>query len=119
MPALLLVDDSTTSRMLFKRWIPEGTSLVLHEAHDAVSALAKAREVRPDVVVLDYNLPVGNGVSLAREMQLAGVAASFVLLTANTQRAVVQAATDFGFRAVLEKPITQEIVAKILGLVSA
>lgn len=108
MATLLLVDDSMTSRMLFRRSVPAGSAVEIHEAHDAASALAKAREVRPDVIVLDYNLPVSNGVALARELRAAGIDTRYVLLTANTQRAVVQAAQDFGFRAVLEKPITRD-----------
>jgi CheY-like chemotaxis protein len=114
MPTLLLVDDSMTSRLLFKRCMPEGGGIDVCEAHDLVSAMAKAREVRPDLVVLDYNLPSGNGVALAREMRQAGVSSKYVLLTANTQRAVVQAANDAGFNLVLEKPITRDIVVAAL-----
>jgi DNA-binding NarL/FixJ family response regulator len=103
-----------TSRLLFRRCVPPGTAVQIHEAHDAASALVKARETPPDVIVLDYNLPVGNGVALARELKAAGVEAKYVLLTANTQRAVVQAAQDVGFHAILEKPITNEVVAAVL-----
>jgi DNA-binding NarL/FixJ family response regulator len=104
--------------MLFKRCMPEGNTIEVHEAHDLPSAMTKARDSRPDIVVLDYNLPSGNGVALARAMQEAGVNAKYVLLTANTQRAVVQAANDVGFHAVLEKPITKDVVAAALKVLN-
>jgi response regulator NasT len=118
MATILLVDDSATSRMLFRRCIPAGAPFELYEANDGESAIAKALALRPDAVVLDYNLAAANGVSVARDIRDAGVATKFVLLTANTQRTVVTAAQELGFRAVLEKPITSDTVAAILRVLA-
>ena len=114
MKHILLLDDSATSRMLFKAYMPEGHTFLLHEASDAASALKLAAEQRFDLVVFDYNMPGENGVAIANSLQRLGLAANFVLLTANAQHAVSEEATAAGLTRVFEKPITRELIAQLL-----
>lgn len=86
---LLVVDDSSTSRLLFRIHLPPECGHVVHEAEDAEGALRVAREVRPDMVFLDYNMPNRDGVCIARDLRAAGIEASYILLTANVQLAVL------------------------------
>jgi two-component system, chemotaxis family, chemotaxis protein CheY len=110
---VLLVDDSATSRLLFRAHIPEGYQIDIHEASEGEAAVSLALEVAPDLVVMDYNMPEQNGVTIASSMQAAGVRTRFVLLTANVQKAVLEAAQETGFSSVVEKPVTRD---KIRGM---
>ena len=111
---ILIVDDSMTSRMLFKAFMPKGGQHQLIEAANFQQAVTKMSEEKPDLVVLDYNMPERNGIEIAQALQSAGAHSKFVLLTANTQKTLVNAARDAGFIEVLEKPINAEKIATLL-----
>lgn len=111
---LLVVDDSSTSRLLFRIHMPADSGHVIHEAGDAENALRIALEVRPDVVFLDYNMPDCNGVEIARDLRAAGLNPCCILLTANVQQAVLDEARAAGFAGVLEKPVSGDKIATVL-----
>lgn len=110
---ILLMDDSATSRMLFKMHMPKEYGHIIHESHDGASAIKKALEIKPDLIVLDYNMPDMTGVQVALEMKAQGIAATMVLLTANTQDSVLEETKAAGIFRVIEKPINGQ---KLKGL---
>lgn len=116
--AILVVDDSATSRLLFRAHLPENFPYVVHEADCLADAMKKAAVIKPEVVVLDYNMPDQSGVEIMRTMLKAGINAKFVLFTANTQKSILDEATAAGFVAVIEKPVTQEKISDMLEKVS-
>lgn len=118
MKKILIVDDSATSKLLFKAYMPEGSQYEIHDANNLKTALEAAKTVKPDIVFMDYNMPEKNGVEIAKAMLHEGLSAKFVLLTANTQASVLKAAQDAGFVTVLEKPITREKIVATLVKVS-
>lgn len=111
---ILIVDDSKTSRMLFRAYMPKDGKHELVEAENLVEALEVMRNIHPELVVLDYNMPNYNGVEMAQAMLKAGFNAKFALLTANVQRTVVEAARATGFVQVVEKPINAAKIAALL-----
>src|ERR1035437_3848982 len=111
---ILIVDDSKTSRMLFKAFMPKDGRHQLIEAANFQEALDKMREESPGMVVLDYNMPEHNGMEIAELMKQAGLNSQFVLLTANTQKTLINAAHAAGFIHVLEKPINAEKITSLL-----
>lgn len=115
---ILIVDDSKTSRMLFKAYMPKDGQYEVSEAADLADALAKVQEIQPYLVVLDYNMPDHNGVEMQQAMLQAGIKAKFVLLTANTQKTIVDAALAAGFMLVVEKPINAAKIAALIAQVA-
>lgn len=115
---ILIIDDSATSRLLFRAHLPGNFPYVLHEADSLDSAMEKTASIRPEVVVLDYNMPGQSGVEIARAMLKAGIKARFVLFTANTQKYILDEAAAAGFVAVIEKPVTREKINDMLEKVS-
>lgn len=114
MKSILIVDDSATSRLLFKVHMPAGHQYEIHEAHDLKSALEVGAKTHPELVVLDYNMPESNGVDIAKALKASGLNATMVLLTANAQQFVVEDARLAGINLVFEKPITAELIAQLL-----
>jgi signal transduction histidine kinase/ActR/RegA family two-component response regulator len=66
--SILVVDDNLDAAELLARVFEREGHLVV-TAYDGVEALAKARELRPDVAVLDIGLPVMDGYELARRLR--------------------------------------------------
>src|SRR5437868_13983927 len=67
---VLIVDDNTNNRQglcqVFKR---ETDFRVCGEAENGKEAIAKAMELRPDLIVLDLSMPIMNGLDAARELK--------------------------------------------------
>ena len=67
---VLIVDDNTYIRQglcqVFKR---ETDFRVCGEAENGKEAIAKAMELRPDLIVLDLSMPIMNGLDAARELK--------------------------------------------------
>ncbi len=114
MKKILVVDDSATSRLLFKLHFPKEYPATIEEANSYDSALARAREIKPDIIFLDYNMPGKNGIDVAQALIDSGTSAKFVLFSANLQQSVVAAAQGLGFAKIVEKPITKEKIAATL-----
>jgi signal transduction histidine kinase len=85
-------------------------------AHDAGSALAAARERRPEIVLLDLSMPGMDGVELAQELrQKAGLAgARFVAVTGLGHESDRRRTREAGFAAHLIKPLSPEDLRKVL-----
>jgi response regulator NasT len=76
------------------------------QAADGEEAVRLAEELRPDVVMLDVKMPVLDGISAAERITGARIA-PVVMLTAFSQRELVERARDAGAMAYLVKPFTQ------------
>jgi len=114
MKRILVVDDSSTARRIFKACLPSDRSYIIDVAQDCDTALEKARENLPDLVLCDYNMPGRNGVEVAIEFADAGLDTKFVLVTANLQQTIIEAAKEAGFVATIRKPLSREKVVKCL-----
>ena len=69
-PTVLIVDDHDTFRMLARDLLCTEGFDVVAEASDGASGIEAARRVRPDVVLLDVQLPDMDGFAVARELAL-------------------------------------------------
>jgi DNA-binding NarL/FixJ family response regulator len=90
-PTLLIVDDHAGFRSLARRLLTSGGFEVVGEAADGHQAIAAARELRPDVVLLDVQLPDIDGFQVTARLA-DGEAGPVVVLTSTRDRA------DYGER---------------------
>src|SRR5437764_8715822 len=66
MPGILVVDDNPTMRFLLRVLIESKTTFsICGEASHGVEAVERARELNPDLVMLDLSMPVMNGAEAA------------------------------------------------------
>lgn len=115
---ILLVDDSATARALFKACIGEKNNFKIIEANECKDAINKAEKEKPFLIILDYNMPEMTGAEIAKSMQEKGIHAYYVLMSANTQNAVVDEVKELGFVDILEKPISADKVEAMLEKLS-
>ncbi|MDQ4117065.1 MAG: response regulator transcription factor [Actinomycetota bacterium] len=88
---VLIVDDHAAFRAIAGRLLAADGFAVVGEAGDGASALVLARALRPDVVVLDIQLPGADGFALAAALA-ADLAPPAVVLVSSRSR------TDYGSR---------------------
>ena len=79
---------------------------VVGQAGDGARAVELAEELRPDLVILDVKMPVLDGIAAAERIAAQRIA-PVVILTAFSQRDLVERARDAGAMAYLVKPFTQ------------
>jgi len=96
---VLVIDDSAAFRASARTLLRARGYDVVGVAADATSGLAAARELRPDGVLLDVNLPDGDGLSVAAELTADGAAPAIVLVSTLDASAIgdVQASGARGF----------------------
>lgn len=67
---ILIVDDSTLIRRALRACLEEGQQWkVCGEAADGIGALQMAKELNPDLIILDLSIPGVNGFELARQLK--------------------------------------------------
>jgi DNA-binding NarL/FixJ family response regulator len=101
---LLIVDDDPRFRALIRQVLEGAAGFeVVGEAHQGSSALEAARELRPDVVLLDVNLPDTTGFELAPQLAAGGNGPAIVLTSSRGDETYVQLAADAGASGFVSK----------------
>ena len=112
---VVIADDESIIRLDLKEILEGDGYLVVGEAARGDDALAMVRELEPDLALLDVKMPGLDGIQVARELKGSGV--TVVLLTAFSQRSLIESARDAGVVAYLVKPFrSSEILPKLASL---
>ncbi|HIY22941.1 MAG TPA: response regulator [Candidatus Brachybacterium merdigallinarum] len=101
----IVAEDESLIRMDIVETLTEAGFEVVAAVGDGESAVAKARELRPDVVVMDVKMPQTDGVTAAERIGQEHLA-PVVMLTAFSQTELVERARDAGAMAYVVKPFT-------------
>lgn len=104
---VIIADDESLIRMDLREMLTNLGYLVIGEVADGRSAVSQARELRPDVVVMDIKMPDMDGIEAAQILTEERIA-PVVLLSAYSQRELVQRAREAGVVAYLVKPYREE-----------
>ena len=103
---VLIAEDEALIRLDLKEMLEEEGYAVVAEVGDGQQAVDQARELRPDLVILDIQMPVLDGLSAAEQIAQARTA-PVIVLTAFSQRELVERARDAGAMAYLVKPFSK------------
>jgi AmiR/NasT family two-component response regulator len=102
---VVIAEDEALIRMDLAEMLGEQGYEVVGEAADGARAVALAEELRPDLVILDVRMPVLDGIAAAERIASQRIA-PVVILTAFSQRELVERARDAGAMAYLVKPFS-------------
>ena len=103
---VLIAEDEALIRLDLKEMLEEEGYEVVAEVGDGQQAVDRAAELAPDLVILDIQMPVLDGLSAAEQIASARIA-PVIVLTAFSQRELVERARDAGAMAYLVKPFSK------------
>ena len=103
---VLVAEDESLIRLDLAEMLAEEGYQVVGEADDGATAVRLAEELRPDLVVMDVKMPVLDGISAAERIVSQRIA-PVLILTAFSQRELVERAREAGAMAYLVKPFAK------------
>ncbi|MFF4155458.1 ANTAR domain-containing response regulator [Streptomyces sp. NPDC001678] len=112
---VVIAEDEALIRLDLKEMLEEEGYSVVGEAGDGETAVALAREHKPDLVILDVKMPVLDGISAAERIASESIA-PVLMLTAFSQRDLVERARDAGAMAYLVKPFSKSDVVPAIEM---
>ena len=107
---LILADDESVIRADLREMLTHLGYLVVGEVGDGRSAVNLARELKPDVVIMDIKMPDMDGIEAAAVLTQEKIA-PVLLLTAYSQRDLVERAKEAGVVGYLVKPFREQEIA--------
>jgi DNA-binding NarL/FixJ family response regulator len=110
--SIVIADDHPVLRRGLRQVIEGDPRLkVVAEADDGEAALAKVREFKPDILVLDVDMPKLDGFGVAREIQRKNTPVRIVFLTIHSEEDLFHAAIDLGAKGyILKESALMEII---------
>jgi DNA-binding NarL/FixJ family response regulator len=118
---ILIVDDSAIFRHLLGAALEQSTDWeVCGEAENGEMAVAKVVELRPDAIILDFAMPVMNGLDAAERIRELAPQTPIVMVTLHEPDMLLERARAAGVREVIPKSdgITQRIISSFSGILS-
>ena len=111
MKSCLIVDDSKVVRIMARR-IVEDLNFSVEEAADGQMALDVCNRQMPDVILLDWNMPVMNGIDFLRVLRQSRGGDRPIVVFCTTENGIdqIHEAIDAGANEYIMKPFDSEIV---------
>ena len=112
---ILIADDHPLMRRGLRMSVEDEEGLqVIAEAADGESALAQIEQLRPDIALLDIDMPKLNGINVAKQISERKLSTKIIFLTFHSSEDLFRAALSLGIVGyILKDSAVQEVVAGI------
>jgi len=107
---VIVVDDEPITRMDISQMLEELGLRVIGEASDGFDAVDLCRSHHPDIVLMDVRMPIFDGLNAAELIIKEEIAGCVVLLTAFSDRDLIERASRIGVTGYLVKPVEQRLI---------
>ena len=111
---VLVVDDSKTMRNIVKGVLGTIGVTAIEEAGDGQDALSRVDAFKPDVILLDWNVPVMDGITFVRTYRAKNKTTPIIMVTTEAEKSRVMEAIQAGVNNYAVKPFTPESLSKII-----
>ena len=102
--SVLIVDDSALIRHSLRSCLEQDPDWrVCGEAEDGKAAVEKVKELHPDIVILDLQMPVMDGLAAARQISVVAPKTAMVMFTMHSDGQLLKAARAAGIKDVVSK----------------
>lgn len=109
---ILLVDDSRTIRNIQKNTLKTLGLTDVTEAADGLEALSCLANERPDLMLVDWNMPNMDGITLIRKVRETDKALPIIMVTTEAEKSRVLEAVKAGVNNYVVKPFTAETLSE-------
>lgn len=103
---VMLVDDAKVMRLMLARIFEQAGYEVAGEAATGLEAIARYKEIKPDLVLMDITMPEMSGIDAVKEIKKIDPEARIIMCTAMGQRPLVVEAIVAGAVNYVVKPFT-------------
>lgn len=113
---IVIMDDEYYFRQAVKKYLKEwcGRCEIVGEAKNGQEGLELIRELRPDIALVDINMPVMNGIEMAEELYHKNVSCKLIILTGYSDFQYAQKAIHLDIQDYLLKPVDRQQLIKCL-----
>lgn len=112
---VIIADDHHLVRQGIRALLEKDPELeVIGEAQNGQEALAFTSQIKPDVLILDINMPVMNGLDVTRDLTQACIPTSIVILSMYSDESLVKRAIQSGAKGyLLKKSIAEDLISAV------
>lgn len=115
---VIIADDEAIIRQDLREMLTNLGYLVVGDVGDGRSAVSQARELKPDLVIMDIKMPDMDGIEAAKLLTAEGIA-PVLLLSAYSQRDLVERAAGAGVSGYVIKPFDETNLLPAIEVVLA
>jgi DNA-binding NarL/FixJ family response regulator len=116
---ILIVDDHPVARDAIRALLTRYSLHVCGEAQNGSEAIKLVAELKPEIVLLDVNMPVMDGLSAAREIRRIAPGTILVFLTVHESSAIVNALRLWSDGFVAKSEVGSKLIPKLNRLMEA
>ena len=113
---VLLADDQSSIRSLIKTVVDSLGGEVVGEAENGSEAVSKYKLLKPDLVLLDINMPIMDGVEALGQIMAENPAAAVAMLTSQNTTEVIKKCAGSGAKYFVLKTSPESIAAELKKL---
>lgn len=106
----LLIDDSPLIHTLLRKTLEKYSYVVCGDAMNGRDGIDLYGKLHPDIVFMDINMPVMDGISAATEIKKVHPEAQVIMLSALDDENVIKKAQNLGIHIFLKKPFTDYMI---------
>lgn len=114
---VLVVDDSLVSYSMIEGILSRTKFIICGYAKNAAEAVEKYRELKPDIVTMDMNLPDADGIECSRRILEFDVQAKIIMISAMRDTNLIIQGRAVGISAFLQKPVNASELVETLRLI--
>ena len=114
MAAILIVDDSKTSRKILKGILEHEGHEVVGEATNGQEGYEKYKELSPELVTMDITMPVLDGIGALKKIKGEFPDSKVIMVTAAGQKTKIVEAVQYGVNDFVSKPFEPEQLATVI-----
>lgn len=105
---VLVVDDTSFMRKMAADCLKQHGHMVIGEAVNGRDAIQKYKELQPDIVMMDLNMPEMSGIEAIKEIMLMDQEAVILVCSTSGQQEGIHSALEAGARGYLTKPFNSD-----------
>lgn len=108
--SILIVDDDPITRMNIRDILEDNDYNVVEEASEGFSAIEMCKNLKPNLVILDIDMPILDGIKTGRVLTKENLAGGIILLTGCEGKEYLEQAKSIGAFGYLIKPVNEKFL---------